>query len=88
MGNLNETQQQIIVATYKLIIDDAKSLEELLRQPIEWKIACMSPDEMTDERKQDLLDYYNKKAQALREAGKIDRFFSRMDEACDKIGIY
>jgi hypothetical protein len=47
----------------------------------------MSPDEMTQERKDDLESYYNKKAQALRDAGKIDRFFSRMDEASAKIGI-
>lgn len=84
---MTEEQQQLIIATYKVIIDDAKSLEELLRQPITWKVFCMSPEQMTDERKQELLDYYNKKAQALRDAGKIDRFFSRMDEASAKIGI-
>lgn len=48
----------------------------------------MSPEEMADELKKELHEYYNKKAQALRDAGKIDRFFSRMDEASEKLGIY
>ena len=88
MGHYSDEQQQLIIATYKLIIDDAKSLEELLRQPITWKVACMSPDEMTDERKEDLQAYYDAKFQALRDAGKRDRFFARIDEASEKIGIF
>ena len=88
MGYYTREQQELIIETYKLIVDDCKSLEELMWQPIDWKIACMSPEEMSDDLKKDFHEYYNKKAQALKDAGKIDRFFSRMDEASEKLGIY
>lgn len=87
MANKPTQHQQLIITTYKLIVDDCKSLEELMRQPIDGKIACMSPEEMPNELKKDFHEYYMKKAQALRDAGKIDRFFSRMDEASEKLGI-
>ena len=80
-----EIQQDLIVTTWKKVIDDCKSLEELLRQPINWKIACYSPDELSDERKQDLLSYYDKKLIELKGRGANYRFEVRMKESINEL---
>lgn len=82
---MNEAKQEVIVNTRKKVIDDCKSIEELFRQPISWKIACYSPDELSNERKMDLLAYYDKRLEYLKGRGANFRFEARMKEAINEL---
>lgn len=82
---MNDAKQEIIVKTWEKVIDDCKSIEELFRQPISWKIACYSPDELSNERKMELLAYYDKKLEHLKGNGLNFRFEARMQEAINEL---
>ena len=81
----DDYKQELIVKAWEQVINDCKSIEELLRQPIDWKIACYSPDEMTKERKQHLLNVYNAKLKELKDKGANYRFNARLHEIINKI---